>query len=65
MAGGTKLLLTGSVLPGARTEAHTRPLYIQFDQTEVLLTDRCAACFRWGKLADPTCCRQLSIAKLA
>ena len=34
-AGGTKLLLTGSVLPGARTEAHTRPLYIKFDQTEV------------------------------
>jgi len=38
MAGGTKLLLTGSVLPGARTEAHTRPLYIKFDETEVLLT---------------------------
>ena len=35
MSGGTKLLLTGSVLPGARTEAHTRPLYIKFDQTEV------------------------------
>ena len=46
-AGGTKLLLTGSVLPGARTEAHTRPLYIKFDQTEVpvprfvLLVDSC------------------------
>ena len=38
MAGGTKLLLTGSVLPGARTEAHTRPLYIKFDQTEVHFT---------------------------
>ena len=35
MAGGSKLLLTGSVLPGARTEAHTRPLFIKFDQTEV------------------------------
>ena len=34
-AGGSKLLLTGSVLPGARTEAHTRPLFIKFDQTEV------------------------------
>ena len=47
-AGGTKLLLTGSVLPGARTEAHTRPLYIKFDQTQVLLSP-----VTWGSLALP------------
>lgn len=34
-AGGAKMILTGSLLPGAPLEAQRGPLFLLFDQTEV------------------------------
>lgn len=34
-AGNAKLLLTGSILPGAVGDAHHRSLFIKFDDVEV------------------------------